>query len=201
MGQFAKVAYDYVVPTDKYGPVSEVVNELSKSVSEPEEAELVKDNDAYYVAIHQSEPANEAGHFQRVEVTMTVTVYYGLQLRNRWNSDGPVARLWLPDTWDPQLFVEAVDSKIWVSKAFAYLSYYFPINATIAKGARVWTEMWLPVDITKFPAKGGVGLATISINLVQRDVIAGKSLPEGNSSLAGSSEWVVVPSTTSSGVP
>lgn len=202
VGQFARKTFDYAVPTAEFAPVADIVEQVSQSISEAEVAELYKDNDAYYVRLHQNEPANEEGYYQRIEVTMTVAVYYGLRLRKRWDSDGPLGRLWLPDTWDPQHSVLAEESHLWIGQKFAYLTYYFPVNTKLKCGDRVWTELWLPVDVLNLPNKGsGVASCALSINLVQREAMAGKSLPEDNPSLAGSVEWVDSADTIGSEVP
>lgn len=175
IGQFANEVVNHYVPQAEYSFVQDIVNRTTQSISEPEVAELERVGDAYVISIHQEEPLQEQGFYQRVEVTMTCATYYGVKFRQRWATDPPQGKLWLPDTWDPQHFVEAEVAFNFISSKFAFITFHFNLAAVVAARARVWLELWLPVDIGALPqSSGGVAFAGISVSLLQNSAALGR---------------------------
>lgn len=149
-----------------------MVERYSQSLYESEVAELEKWGNSYRVMIHQQEPSNEAGTlYSRINVSIYASVYYGMTFRKRQEADPWIGQLYLPDTWDPQHFIEAADPFLFISNKFAVMKYHFNMQGVNLKtNDRVWTNLWLPIDMASLSDKqGGVAFLQINIDLVRLD--------------------------------
>lgn len=139
------------------------------------------------IQLHFELPAIEAlgTSYDFVKLVIASSQYYSVKLRRLPETDG-VSRLYFPDTWDPQKFVQG---EILYQQVADYISVHhieFPLDSLVlAPKARFWISTLLPCVI---PTSQAVGFFTISVVLVDSKILGKHWVPPTIAELVGEIE-------------
>lgn len=115
-------------------------------------------------------PVDGNRQYGRVKFKLTLVNYYGISL---YEGFSPV-KLFLPDTWDPQLYVELTEYTVKLYGSALEINAEAQLDVVISYGARVWLEFLMPAKVLNGQLNTtGVLMVNLNLSLIGTDGKAG----------------------------